>query len=311
MWRRVLAFLPMLLGASFLVFCLDTFIPGDAAVTLAGESATPERVALIRTELNLDEPLIPRYVHWVGDAARGDLGDSLFSRRTVRSEIADRSKVTFTLVGGAILVAILLGGPLGILAARGGSWRDRFVTTVATLGVAIPNFVIGIALIFVFGVKLGWLPTSRYVRPSAGLVEWARHLVLPVLTLSAVATAELVRQLRSSLRAVLDGPLVRTAQSKGLAPNTILFKHALPLAVSPALTVLSVQAARLFGAAAIVEQIFSIDGLGRLTVDAVLNRDLPILHGIVPLGVAVALGSSLAADVAQRWLDPRQRFAAR
>lgn len=311
MWRRVLALVPMLLGASFLVFCLETFIPGDPAVTLAGESATPDRVALIREELNLDEPLIPRYVHWVADAARGDLGDSLFSRRAVRSEIADRSKVTFTLVGGAILLAIILGGPVGILAARGGMWRDRVVTSIATLGVAIPNFVIGIALIYVFGVKLGWLPTSRYVKPGDGLTEWLRHLVLPVLTLSAVVTAEVVRQLRTALRRVLDGPLIRTAQAKGLAPRTVLFKHALPVAISPTLTVLSVQAARLFGAAAIVEQVFNIDGLGRLTVDAVLNRDLPILHGIVPLGVAIALASSFVADSAQRLFDPRQRLAAR
>jgi peptide/nickel transport system permease protein len=301
----------MLLAASFLVFCLDTFVPGDAAVTLAGEGATPDRVELIRNELNLDEPLVPRYLHWVADAAHGDFGNSLFSRRPVRSEIVDRSRVTLTLVAGALLVAVAVGGPLGILAGRSRGWRDQVTTAGATLGVAVPNFVIAIVLIFLFGLKLGWLPTSRYVSPSDGLVEWARHLVLPVLALSAVATAELTRQLRSSLQQTMSDPFIRTAQAKGLSGRTILFKHAIPVAVSPALTVLSVQAARLFGAAAIVEQVFNIDGLGRLTVDAVLNRDLPIPHGIVPIGVFVALCSTLVADIGQRMLDPRQRKGAR
>jgi peptide/nickel transport system permease protein len=306
-WRRVLSVVPLVVAASFLVFCLEVFLPGDPAVTLAGEGASPERIAQLRDDLDLDDPLLVRYGRWLGDAVQGDLGHSLFTRRPVGDEIVDRLGVTLSLVAGALVVAVVVGVPLGILAARRQGWVDRSTTLGATLGVAVPHFVIGIVLIVVFALWLDWFPTSRYAPLGDGVGEWLRHLALPVLALSAVVTAEVMRQLRSSLQQTLAEPYIVAARARGLPERSIVYRHALRVAASPVITVLSVQAARLFGAAVIVEQVFDLSGLGRLTVDAVLNRDLPVLQGVVPVAVVVAVLSALAADLAQMALNPRLR----
>jgi peptide/nickel transport system permease protein len=308
-WRRVLAIVPIILIVSFLVFLLSAFLPGDEAVTLAGENAGPERVEEIRSALNLDEPLVTRWATWVGDAAQGDLGRSLFTKREVTSEIASRWVVTLQLVLGSLVVSILIGVPAGIIAARNrGKFLDRAATLASSLGVAVPSFVVGLWLIVVFAAWLNWLPFAGYVPFGESPVEWAKRMVLPVLALSGVMIAELTRQIRSQLVDVLDSDYIRTARAKGLPERAIVNKHGMRVAASPALAVISVHVARAFGGAVVVEQVFSLPGLGKLTVNAITQRDLPILQGVIPLAVLIAVVLTLLADVLNMVLNPRLRL---
>jgi peptide/nickel transport system permease protein len=308
-WRRLLAIVPVMLVVSFLVFALATFLPGDAAVTLAGENASQERIAEVRRDLELDKPLVERYVAWLGDVVHGDFGRSLFTKRPVASEIAARWGVTLQLVIGALVVALLIGVPAGIIAAhhRGG-WLDRLTTVLSSVGIAVPSFVIGLWLIVLFAIWLEWLPYAGYVPFSEDPVEWLRRMVLPMLALSGVMIAELARQLRAALVDVLQTDYIRTARAKGLHERTIVVKHALRVAASPAISVVSVNVARLFGGAVVVERVFSLPGLGRLTIDAIIQRDLPILQGVIPLAVLIAVVMTLLADLAHAALNPRVRY---
>jgi peptide/nickel transport system permease protein len=294
-WRRVVAIVPIILIVSFLVFLLSAFLPGDEAVTLAGENASPQRVEEIRQALNLDEPLVTRWVHWVGDAAHGDLGRSLFTKREVTSEIGARWVVTLQLVLGSLFVALIIGVPAGIIAARNkGRFLDRVATLLASLGVAVPSFDV--------------VPFAGYVPFGQSPVEWAKRMILPVLALSGVMIAELTRQIRSQLVDVLDSDYIRTARAKGLRERTVVNKHGMRVAASPALSVLSVHVARSFGGAVVVEHVFSLPGLGKLTVNAITQRDLPILQGVIPLAVLIAVVLTLLADIANVALNPRLRL---
>lgn len=309
-WRRILSIIPVFFIVSFAVFVLESFIPGDPAVTLAGESASVERIDEMRDHLNLDEPLPVRYVSWLGDAVRGDLGESLYTNRDVVSEITSKLGVDVSLVIGAVAVALAVGLPLGILAgSRRGGAIDRGATLGATLGVAMPQFILGIFLVVVFSIWLRWLPIAGYAPLADGAVEWARHLVLPVLALAGVMTAELTRQLRSSLSDTLETDYIRTARAKGLRDGMVVRRHALRVAISPAVAVLSVQVARLLGGAVIVEQVFALPGIGTYTIAAITNRDLPAIRAIVPMTVVVAVLLSLASDLIHVALNPRVRVA--
>jgi peptide/nickel transport system permease protein len=306
--RRLLSIIPLLIVVSFAVFCLELFLPGDPAANLAGESASQEQIEEIRQELELDKPLPERYWNWVTNAVQGDFGRSLYSNRSVSGEIAERWTVTATLVGGAILVAVVVGVPFGIVAGtKRGRWPDRLATVLSSLGVALPNFLLGILLILVFSIWLKLLPVAGYVSPGDDVLDWARHLILPILAVSGLVMAELTRQLRSSMAETEEEDYTRTARAKGLPESTVVGKHSLRLAIVPAIAVLGVQAARLFGGAVIVEQIFSLPGLGQLTIDAILNRDLPVLQGIIPLAVVIAVVMTLLADLARIWLNPQLR----
>lgn len=308
-WRRIVAIVPIILVVSFLVFLLSVFLPGDEAVTLAGENASPERVEEIRESLNLDEPLVTRWLDWVGDAAQGDLGHSLFTKREVTSEIASRWVVTLQLVIGSFLVALIVGVPAGIIAARNrGRLLDRFATVFSSFGVAVPSFVVGLWLIVIFAAWLDLLPYAGYVPFGESPVEWAKRMVLPILALSGVMIAELARQIRAQLGDVLDSDFIRTARAKGLREGKIVNKHGMRVAASPALSVISVHVARSFGGAVVVEQVFALPGLGKLTINAVTQRDLPILQGVIPLAVLIAVVMTLLADIANMLLNPRLRL---
>lgn len=308
-WRRVLSIIPLLVIVSFLVFALSAFLPGDAAVTLAGENASPERIEEVRTTLGLDKPLPLRYAEWLGHAVQGDLGTSLFTKRPVRTEITDRWLVTMQLVTGGMVLALLIGVPAGIIAGRNkGRWPDRIATLGATFGIAIPSFVVGLWLIVVFAIWLDVLPFAGYTPLSGGVVEWGKRMLIPMVAVSGVLTAELTRQIRGGLVDTLEGDFVRTARAKGLSENLVINKHALRMAASPAVSVFSVQVARLFGGAVVVEEVFSLPGLGRLTVDSIIQRDLPILQGVIPLAVLIAVGMTLVGDIVQMRLNPRVRL---
>lgn len=311
-WRRLLAVIPLVLVVSFLVFSLTAFLPGDEAVTLAGENASREQVEEIRQELDLDRPLVARYVDWVGSAVQGDLGTSLFTKREVLSEIASRWVVTLQLVFGSLVFALAIGVPSGIIAGRNkGGLLDRAATLFASVGVAIPSFVVGLWLIVIFAAWLGVVPFAGYVAFSDSPVEWAKRMLLPVVALSGVMIAELTRQIRAGLVETLETDYIRTARAKGLRERTVVNKHALRVAVSPALSVVSVNIARSFGGAVVIEQVFALPGLGRMTVNAIIQRDLPILQGVIPLAVLVAVVMTLLADIVNMKLNPRLRFESR
>ena len=308
-WRRVLAIVPIMLIVSFLVFSLAIFLPGDEAVTLAGENASPARVEEVRQALNLDEPLVQRYAEWVGNAIQGDLGRSLFTKREVVSEIASRWVVTLQLVIASLALSLLVGIPAGVIAARHrGRWIDRGSTLLSSLGVAVPSFVVGLWLIVIFAAWLDVVPFAGYVPFGADKVEWAKRMILPVLSLSGVMIAELTRQIRSALVDTLDTDYIRTARAKGLRESTVVNKHGLRVAASPALSVISVHVARAFGGAVVVEEVFTLPGLGKMTVNAITQRDLPILQGVIPLAVLIAVVMTLLADLTNNALNPRLRF---
>jgi peptide/nickel transport system permease protein len=309
--RRLVGLVPLLLVLSVAVFLLIYLIPGDPAVTLAGgEAATPERVAEVRDQLGLDDPVLVQYAHWLSDAVRLDFGESLYSGASVGDELRARVPVTASLVLGSVLFALLVGIPLGVLGGmRPGTKTDSAVTAVASLGIAMPSFWLAMILIIVFGLELDWLPVRGYVAFAESPWEWARHLVLPSIALGTLMAATLARQLRGALSDVLDADYVRTARAKGLSPVLVVGKHAFKNAAMPAVTVLGLQVAYLFGGTVIIEQIFAIPGVGSYMVNAIVGQDLPIIQGgIMMLAVFVVL-ANLAVDMTYGYLNPKVRLS--
>ncbi len=309
-WKRLVMVFPLLAVVSVGVFSLEELLPGDAAVSLAGEGASIERINEIRHSLHLDDSFGSRYIHWVSNALHGDFGTSLFTRRSVAEEITSRWTVTLTLVLGAVLLSLLISVPTAIFAGRReGGWFDRAVSFGSALGVAIPDFVLGIVLVIIFGIWLGWLPITGYVPISQSFGGWLEHLILPVIALSAALSAVLTRQLRSNLASTLREDYMRTAYAKGLRERSVLLKHGLRAAAPPAVSILGVQIARLLGGVVVVESVFALPGLGQLTVNSIINRDLPVVQGVIPLMVLIAVLVNLAADLVNIGLSPRVRAA--
>ena len=309
--RRLAAMVPLAFLVSLMVFALVLIIPGDPALTLAGEDASPERVASVRAELGLDDPVVVQYASWLGGVVRGDLGESIFSGTSVADTIAERLPVTFWLTVLALTISLLISVPLGIVAAlRHGRWPDRSATVFSSLGVAMPTFWLGLLLTILLSLRLGLLPAVGYEPPSAGLGEWLRHLLLPALTLGIAASAETTRQLRTALHEVLQLDYVRTAEAKGLRRRTVIAKHAVKNALLPVITVLGFQAATLLGGSVIVEQIFGLPGLGQYAINAVLQRDIPAIQGVVVVSAVVIMSINLLVDVGYAYLNPKLRVEA-
>jgi peptide/nickel transport system permease protein len=293
---------------SVVVFSLVLIIPGDPAVTLAGENATPERVQEIRVALGLDRPVVEQYFDWLGGALQGDLGKSLTSSRRVSDVIADRLPISLTLAGSAILIGLLIGVPSGIVAALNRNrWPDRSATVGASLGIAMPNFWLGLVFVLVFAVRNPWFPASGFVRFGEDPAGWLHHLVLPALTLGTAASAEITRQLRGALSDVMLQDYVRTARAKGLRRWVVVGKHAAKNASIPVVTVLGLQFSLLLGGTVAVERVFGIPGLGTAIVDAVLGKDLPMIQGIVLLTTVAVVVINLVVDVAYGLLNPKVR----
>ncbi|MCU1504714.1 MAG: transporter permease [Ilumatobacteraceae bacterium] len=306
--RRLLFVVPILFLVSILVFSFVLLIPGDPAVTLAGDNPTPEQIAQIRDKLGLDDPIIVQYGHWVDDLVHGDLGDSLFTGRSVWKSIKERLPVTISLASLSLLFALIIAVPAGIIAATNrGRWIDSLTTVGASLGLAMPSFWLGLILVLVFGLKLGWLPATGFVPISESPWQWLKHLVLPALTLGAAAAAETTRQLRASLSDVLDQDYVRTARAKGLGWRSVVFKHGMKNAAIPVITVIGFQVAFLLGGSVIVEQLFALPGLGGLAIRAVLDRDVPIIQGIVMFAATIVIAINLIVDMLYGFLNPKVR----
>lgn len=304
--RRLLQALPVLVLATFVVFGLLKLMPGDIAITLAGENATEPRIAEIRTLYGLDRPFLVQYGSWLANAAQGDLSKSLATGEPVAQSIARAFPNTLLIVALAMTVALGLGVPLGMLAAsRPDGLRDRVVTSVASLGIAVPSFWLAMILVAWFALHFGWFPATGAVPLKDSIPKALHHAVLPALALAAGGVAEVSRQLRSSLVEILSSPPVRTLRAKGLSANAILWKHGLKNAGVNLLTVATLLFNRMLAATVVVEAVFAIPGMGNLIVNAALTRDLPVVQGVVFVMVLVVISVNLVADLLYTVLDPR------
>lgn len=304
--RRLLFTVPVMLLVATGVFLLLHLAPGDPVGIILGPDASEEQRLAMRRELGLDRSLPIQYVDWLGRVARGDLGRSLFLDKPVVSALAERAQPTLLLTTLALLVAVGVGLPSGIIAARGrGSWLDLGAMTVAILGISMPTFWLGLNLILVFAVKLRWLPVAGYQPLSAGLWESLRYLILPAVTLGIAQAALLARMTRSMMLEVLDQDYIRTARAKGLGERVVISRHALRNAFIPLLTVIGLITAALLGGAVVTEQIFNIPGVGRLLIQAIGRRDFPLVQGTVLIIAAIYVLVNLLVDVLYAVIDPR------
>jgi peptide/nickel transport system permease protein len=307
--RRLLATLPVMAIVAVCVFLLLHLSPGDPAAVIAGDNATPANIEMIRKRLGLDEPLWKQFLLWVGQLARGDLGQSMFWNTPVLSLVGQRYQPTLSLALTTLCVAITLAVTLGVLAA----WRvativDRAVMGFAVLGFSVPVFVVGYLLIYVFAIQLKWLPVQGYTPIEEGFVPWLRNLVLPSLALGLAYVALIARITRATMLDVLAEDYIRTARAKGVATRTMLLRHALKNAAVPIVTVIGIGIALLIGGVVITETVFNIPGIGRLVVDAIARRDYPIIQGVIVLFSGIYVLVNLAVDLSYTFFDPRIRY---
>ncbi len=306
---RLFALLPVLLVVAVVVFMLVHVTPGDPARVLLGQDATEAQVAALRHDLGLDRPLPVQFTLWLGRALRGDLGTSLFLRMPVSRDIVQHLGPTVTLSVLGLGVALLIGIPVGVVSAVfRNSWLDQLSLALAMLGAAVPSFWLGLSLIILFAVDLGWLPSSGYQSPAGGLWLSAQYLVLPAIALGLPNSSLIIRFTRSSLLDVLGNDYIRTARAKGLRGRAVVFRHALRNALVPILTVVGLTFAALMGGAVVTENVFSLPGIGQLVVSSVLRRDYPVIQGVVLMVATAYVVINLAVDLLYFAVDPRVRY---
>jgi len=311
--QRLLALVPVLFTVAVIVFLILRLTPGDPAAVIAGNNATNEDIDRIREQLGLTQPLLTQFMIWLGNVVQGDLGYSFYLGKPVTALIAQRIEPTLSLAVGTMLLAVLVAVPLGTLAAwRMGGWLDRILSGFAVAGFSVPVFVIGYVLIYVFAIELQWLPVQGYKRlfgdASQGLGAWALQLVLPWCTLATIYVALIARVTRASVSEALTEDYIRTARAKGITEQMVLLRHALANAAVPIVTVIGIGIALLIGGVVVTETVYAIPGLGSLTVDAVLNRDFPVIQGVVLFFSLLYVLINLLVDLSYLWLDPRIRY---
>jgi len=307
--RRILATIPTMIVVAVFVFALLHLSPGDPAAIIAGDTASPADIARIHAELGLDRPLYQQFFDWVWRLLHGDLGISIFTNLPVAQLIAQRVGPTVALTISTLIVSIALAIPLGVIAAwKAGTWIDYLVMAFAVLGFSVPVFVLAYILIYIFAIDTNLLPVQGYVSLSAGFWPFLSHIILPSVALGMVYTALLARITRASMLDVLAQDYIRTAQAKGLATDQVLIGHALKNAAVPIVTVIGIGIALLISGVVVTETVFAIPGLGRLTVDAILRRDYPIIQGVILIFSAAYVLINLLVDVSYTLLDPRIRY---
>jgi peptide/nickel transport system permease protein len=307
--RRLVATIPVMLIVAVLVFLMLRLTPSDPAAIIAGDTATTEQVAEIRKRLGLDQPIATQFYIWAKRTLQGDFGESFFFKKQVAELILDRLEPTLSLSLVTIVLAVLIAVPLGTLAAwRHGGWLDGFVMGFSVLGFSVPVFVVGYLLIYVFAVQLNWLPVQGYQRIGLGVGGWLLRLVLPALTLSVIYIALIARITRTSVLEVMNEDYIRTARAKGQTEGRVLVRHALANAAVPIVTVIGLGIALLIGGVVVTESVYTIPGLGRLTVDAVLARDYPTIQAVILLFSLAYVLLNLAVDIAYTFFDPRIRY---
>lgn len=307
--KRILATIPVMAVVAIFVFSLLRLTPGDPAAVIAGDYASPQDVERIRQKLGLDKPVHIQFGIWIGHLLQGDLGTSIFSGMPVTTLIGQRLEPTLALTAFTMLIAIVTAIPLGVVAAwKAGTWIDRGVMLFAVLGFSLPVFWLGFLLIYTFAINLAALPVQGYVTISRGFGPFLRHLVLPGMTLGLVYMALIARMTRASMLEVLQEDYIRTAHAKGARPGVVLLRHALKNASLPVVTIIGVGFALLIGGVVVTESVFAIPGLGRLTVDAILHRDYPVIQGVILVVSAAYVFINLLVDLSYVVLDPRIRY---
>ena len=307
--KRLLATIPVMGVVALFVFSLLYISPGDPAAIIAGDIATDEDIARIRAKLGLDQPYFVRFGTWLWALAHGDLGVSIFTNLPVSQLVAQRLEPTAALTLCTLIVTVLIAVPIGVIAAwRVGTWVDRVVMGFSVLGFSVPVFVFAYLLMFVFAIELEWLPVQGYVSITEGVWPFLRHMILPSVALGTVYMALIARITRASMLEVLSQDYIRTAQAKGLASRDVLMRHALKNAAVPIVTVIGIGIALLISGVVVTETVFAIPGIGRLTVDAILRRDYPIIQAVTLLFSAVYVLINLAVDLSYTLLDPRIRY---
>lgn len=307
--KRTLATIPVMGMVALFVFVLLRVAPGDPAAVIAGDYATDADIARIRAALGLDQPIHVQLGIWFGRLLQGDLGISIFSGLPVTTLIGQRLEPTASLTVLTMAVSVILAVPLGVVAAwRQGSWLDRSIMVFAVSGFSMPVFWLGFLLVWVFAIQLSWLPVQGFVPMSQGVLASLRHLVLPAVTLSLVFMALIARMARASMLGVLQEDYIRTAHAKGAPPRVVLTRHALKNASAPIVTIVGLGFALLIGGVVVTESVFTIPGIGRLTVDAILRRDYPVIQGVILAVSGVYVLLNLAVDIVYALLDPRIRY---
>lgn len=304
--KRILLILPTLFIVTVITFALIQLIPGGPAYQLLGINATMEQVNEINQKLGLDKPLLEQYGVWIGNILKGDLGTSFFFRESVSSLIAQRIPQTLELTFTALVISLLLGIPAGVLAAiHQGKLADQAILAVAMVGVAMPEFWLGMALITLFAVPIAWLPTGGYTSLAEGFVPWLQHILLPALSLGFIFTAVTARMTRSSMLDVLHQDYIKTARAKGQFEKKVLSRHALRNAMIPIMTVIGISISSMIGGVVIIEEIFSIPGMGRLLIGAISKRDYPLIQGCILVIACIVIFVNLLVDILYKVLDPK------
>ncbi len=307
--RRILATIPVMGVVAIFVFSLLYFSPGDPAAIIAGDIATADDIARIRQALGLDQPFHIRFGTWLWAILHGDLGSSIFSNLPVSTLIGQRLEATISLSITTLVFAVIVAVPLGVVAAwKAGGWIDRAVMALAVFGFSVPVFVLGYLLIFGFALQLDWLPVQGFVSIREGFWPFLRQLILPSVALGTVYIALIARMTRASMLEVLSQDYIRTASAKGLRTDRILLVHALRNAAVPIITVIGIGVALLIGGVVVTESVFAIPGLGRMTVDAILRRDYPIIQGVILMFSFVYVIINLLVDLSYTLFDPRIRY---
>lgn len=307
--RRLAGSAVVFLLVSMLTFALIWLVPGDPTTVLLEASATPEQVERLRGALGLDKPLPLQMLDWYRRVLSGDLGRSILLNRSVTEALLERLPVTLSIAAIALSLAVLLGVAAGILAALfHNRWPDQLVMVVALFGLSVPDFWLGLLFILVFALGLGWFPTGGFSPIEQGALDWARSIALPALALALTQMGFVARMARASMLDVLSQDFVRTADAKGLSRRYIVLRHGLPNALVPVLTVIGIIAGALLGGTVVIEQVFSIPGVGRLVIGAILSRDFPVIQGGLLFLAAVYLVVNLIVDILYAAVDPRVRL---
>ncbi|MBN1367604.1 MAG: ABC transporter permease [Dehalococcoidales bacterium] len=307
--RRLILGIAVIFLVTIIAFLLIKIMPGDPIMIMLGENATPEQVQALRQELFLDRPIYQQYFLWLNNVIHGDLGKSIMYQEAVTKLFATKLPITFYLSILALIISAVLGIAAGVITAvRRGTLLDTIITFFANAGVALPLFWLGILLVYLFSLKLGWLPTSGFTSPFENFWLSLRQVILPVICLAVPTIALMARQTRSSMLEVIRQDYIRTAKSKGLTEPVIIYKHSLKNALIPIVTLLGMQLRNLVGGSMLVEVVFNIPGMGTLLVSSVFNRDFIVIQGGVLLVSVVVLFSNLIVDISYGWIDPRIRY---
>lgn len=312
--RRLIQIVLVLLVVTMLVFLLVRLLPGDPILMYMSqqnmEILSQEQIDLIRHEVGIDRNLAVQYIDWLGSALRGDLGKSIINRSDVADEMASRLPISMYLAGIAFIISIIIGIPLGVISAvRRGTWLDTLLTSLGNFGITVPVFWLGILLIYLFGLKLNWLPIFGFTSPFTDFGMSIRQSILPVFCLAVPPIASAIRMTRSSMLEVMRQDYIRTAWSKGLTERTVIISHALKNGLIPVITMKGMSLASIVGGSVIIETVFSIPGMGRLAVEGLFAQDYTVVQGVMLLVGAVVLFANLLVDLSYGWLDPRIRYS--